>query len=555
MANAWAASLPAVGANNGGNVTLTFSNFVNAAGGAYTLVQGDVVVVAYAASGTADLAMAATWSGGVGDSTKLGEHYSNGTIDTNLGVFAKTMGASPDASVTVTGPTGNSNATIAVAHVIKGADISSLDVAAVTAAGTGTSVPNPGQVIPATAGAFIAVAGAGAAAAGATFTNSDLSSTTNHWRTGNHAETNDIAIGFGWKENWVSGAFDPAVWGGGNVNASNSWAALTLALRPLPAVANAEPDDATHGHAGDASTAVPHAVAAPADVTHAQAADAAAPIAHAVASPADASHAQSAEASTCTPHGPPAQAEPADADHGHAADASTVTAKAVASPVDAAHAHSVDAGSAVAHAVAGPTDAVHGQSAEAPTVTARFYALPGDSAHGHGSDIPTISAHAIASPADCGHGQSADQPSAAATFNATPADATHGQAADEPAIIASAIAAPTDTGHAHGAESPTAAGSNPGGAEPADAGHALRSEAPAIAASAPVVPNDAAHAQSADAAAAQVPGISTTPPWRGCEPYRWPRAVEGDPRDERNAAPARPARTAAPNLQQRGAGG
>src|SRR5688500_4037985 len=114
MAITWAASLPAVGANNGGNVTLTFSNFVNAAGGAYTLVTGDIVVVAYAASGTADLAMAATWSGGVGDSVEFVEHYSNGTIDTNLAAYAKTMGATPDASVAVTGPTGASNGTIAV---------------------------------------------------------------------------------------------------------------------------------------------------------------------------------------------------------------------------------------------------------------------------------------------------------------------------------------------------------------------------------------------------------------------------------------------------------
>jgi hypothetical protein len=242
MAITWAASLPAVGANNGGDVTLTFSNFVNAAGSAYTLVTGDIVVVAYASSGTANLAMAATWSGGAGDSVTLGEHYVDGTIDTNLGVFAKTMGATPDASVVVTGPTGNSSGTIAVAHVIKGAVISALDTAAITAGTTGTTVPNPGSVLPVTAGAFIAVVGAGAAAAGATFTpNADLNTTTNHWRTGNHAETNDIAIGFGWKEDWASGAFDPGVWTGGNVNASNTWAALTLAIKPKPATQDLTP--------------------------------------------------------------------------------------------------------------------------------------------------------------------------------------------------------------------------------------------------------------------------------------------------------------------------
>lgn len=254
MAITWAASLPAVGANNGGNVTLTFSNFVNAAGGAYTLVTGDIVVVAYAASGTADLAMAATWSGGAGDSVEFVEHYSNGTIDTNLAAYAKTMGATPDTTVTVTGPTGASNGTIAVAHVIKGAVISALDTAAITAEGTGTSVPNPGSVLPVTAGAWIAVIGAGAAAAGATFGHTDLASTANHFRTGNHAETNDIAIGFGWKEDWASGAFDPAVWTGGNVNASNSWAALTLAIKPVPGTQTLTPSLFTNSQTFHAPT-------------------------------------------------------------------------------------------------------------------------------------------------------------------------------------------------------------------------------------------------------------------------------------------------------------
>lgn len=230
MPNSWAASLPAVGANNGGNVSLTFSNLRDAANAAYTLVQDDVVIAAYACSGTADFAMATSSAGW----TLLGEHYSNGTLDTNVAVFAKKMTASPDASSTFTGPGGASNGTIGVAAVLKGADIAALDVAAVLAAGTGTSVPNPGAITPATAGAFICVVGAGTAAAGAVFTNpGDLATATNHFRSGNHAETNDIAIGMGFKENWTSGAFDPAAWGGGNVNASNSWAAITLAIRPV----------------------------------------------------------------------------------------------------------------------------------------------------------------------------------------------------------------------------------------------------------------------------------------------------------------------------------
>src|SRR5688500_19034828 len=98
-------SLPTVGANNGGNVTLAFSNLVDAAGAGVTLLQGHVVLAAYACSGVTDFAMATSSSGW----TLLAEHYSNGTLDTNIAIFGKTMGAVPDTGITFTGPTGTSN--------------------------------------------------------------------------------------------------------------------------------------------------------------------------------------------------------------------------------------------------------------------------------------------------------------------------------------------------------------------------------------------------------------------------------------------------------------
>ncbi len=230
MAISFVGSLPAVGANNGGNVTLTFSNLVDAAGAAATLLQNDVVVCAYASSGTADAAMSTSSSGWTEVSP---EAYANGTIDTNLAVYYKVMGVSPDTSFVAVGPGGASNGTMGVAMAFRGVDAAVLDVAVPTpAAGTATSVPNAPAITPATSGAWPVVIGAGAAAAGATFGHTDLSSTTNHFRTGNHAETNDIAIGIGIKTDWASGAFDPAVWTGGNANASNSWAAFSLALKP-----------------------------------------------------------------------------------------------------------------------------------------------------------------------------------------------------------------------------------------------------------------------------------------------------------------------------------
>jgi hypothetical protein len=230
MAISFVGSLPPVGANNGGNVTLSFSNLVDASGAAATLQQGDVVICAYASSGTADLAMS-TSSSNWNEVTQL---YSNGTIDTNLAAYWKVMGASPDTQFVAVGPTGASNGTIAVAMAFRGCDATPIDAGSLnTTEGTATSVPNPATTTPTTAGAWPVIVGAGVAGAGAAFTNpGDISTTTNHFRSANHPETNDVAIGIGIKTNWASGGFDPGAWGGGNVNAANSWAAISFALEP-----------------------------------------------------------------------------------------------------------------------------------------------------------------------------------------------------------------------------------------------------------------------------------------------------------------------------------
>lgn len=238
MAISFVGSMAPVGANNGGNVTLTFtgaSGLLDASGAQASLQQGDVVVCVYASSGVADAAMSTSSSGW----TEVHEGYANGTSnDTNLALYYKVMGASPDTSFVAVGPTGNNNGTIATAFAFRGVDAAVLDVAFVAgshfATGTGSTRPDAPAITPVTAGAWIVVAGAGAAAAGATYASSDLSSTTNHFRTGNHAETIDIAIGVGIKTDWTSGAFNPAAWTGGAANAGDSWAAIIVALKPAP---------------------------------------------------------------------------------------------------------------------------------------------------------------------------------------------------------------------------------------------------------------------------------------------------------------------------------
>lgn len=234
MAITFVGSMAPVGANNGGNVTLTFtgaSGLLTTTGAEATLQQNDLVVVVGANSSTSDFAMATSSSGW----TNQAETYANGsTYDTNIAVWTKVMGATPDTSMVITGPGGASNATIGTAFALRGVDTSTpMDVSAILATGTATTRPDAGSITPTTAGAWVAVCGAGSAAAGAAYTNpGDLSTTTNHFRSLNHAETNDCAIGFGLKTDWSSGAFNPSQWTGGVSNAADSWAAVTLAIRP-----------------------------------------------------------------------------------------------------------------------------------------------------------------------------------------------------------------------------------------------------------------------------------------------------------------------------------
>jgi hypothetical protein len=110
-----------------------------------------------------------------------------------------------------------------------------LDVAIVTATGTGSQKPNPGSITPTTAGAMVVVMGSGAATTGALLTNGgDLSSTTNEFRSGYTDESVDASIGMGIFR-WTSGAFDPAQFGSTSSDAAEqAWAAAVIALRPGP---------------------------------------------------------------------------------------------------------------------------------------------------------------------------------------------------------------------------------------------------------------------------------------------------------------------------------
>jgi hypothetical protein len=209
-----------------GNSTVSLTALTG--GIASSAAAGDLVIAVFATGSTADRAL--TITDGTNNYTLIdAELYSNGTsYDTNLRVAYKRLTAA-DTSVTF-GPTGNAQDAGAMAvHVWRNVDSTTpLDVAAVPATNTGTGRPDPAAITPTTSGAVIVVVGAGAAATGAVYTASYLSGFISETST----DTNDAMLGIGYVT-WTSGQYNPAAWTGGTTNAADSWAAMTIALRPM----------------------------------------------------------------------------------------------------------------------------------------------------------------------------------------------------------------------------------------------------------------------------------------------------------------------------------
>lgn len=191
---------------------------------------GDIVIAAFATGSAADRTLLI--SDGTVDYTLIdAEQYANGSSsDTNLRVARKIMGATADTTTTF-GPTGNAadGGAMAVSVYRDFDPTTPFDVAAVPANGTGTGRPDPGAITPVTPGALPIVAGGGASGTGAVFTASELSG----FVTNTGADNNDGMVGIGYFPNWDNrSAYDPAQWTGGTTGAGDSWASMTMALRP-----------------------------------------------------------------------------------------------------------------------------------------------------------------------------------------------------------------------------------------------------------------------------------------------------------------------------------
>lgn len=223
MAISFVDSATGVSAGNGGDPTIDLTTITG-------LAEDDLVIVTYSMgtqAGDYDMAMlSAGW-------TQISDIFSDDTGDTNLGVFRKFMGASPDTSAQVDGNGNASTAVAATAMAFRGVDLTTpLDVAAVEATGINTMHPDPGSIDFTTAGSAVVICvGNGHqqfASAGYTF---PTGYTTNAVNTGGD-DTIDTTVGMGYNLS-PSDPEDPgALTHGGTDSANYSWCAVTLALRP-----------------------------------------------------------------------------------------------------------------------------------------------------------------------------------------------------------------------------------------------------------------------------------------------------------------------------------
>lgn len=203
-------------------------------GSASSPATGDIVVVAIDCARRSDINIGVTTSG----YSELTELYANDTYDCNLSVSYKIMGSTPDTTVTCTG-SGSATEAVAIAiHVWRGIDTSNpIDVTTTTATGTDASDPNSPAITPVTQGAIVLSIGASGLAGVVTLTNQPTGySNTVFLSSDGGGGSYPALIGIASKAWSGSGAEDPDNWDYSNSSStSNSWAAATVALRPLGA--------------------------------------------------------------------------------------------------------------------------------------------------------------------------------------------------------------------------------------------------------------------------------------------------------------------------------
>ena len=211
---------------NGGDVTLTLP----------TLLQDDLVIVAYAIGDddNVDENMAMVTAG----YTEVADVFVNDTIDNNLGVYWKFMGATPDTTAVVDGQGGADAAVAAVMMAFRGVDLTTpMDVTPTTAFGQNTMHPNPPSIDHLNpSGVWTVIAGGSSSWDGSgTGVFTFPTGYTTDARDIRQLDTTDVAVGMGYNTA-PADPEDPGVMTQGGTDAVEfCWCACTIALRPAAA--------------------------------------------------------------------------------------------------------------------------------------------------------------------------------------------------------------------------------------------------------------------------------------------------------------------------------
>lgn len=218
-----------------GNTTMSLNSGLT--GGIDSAVAaGDMVIAVFALSGygsarTLDITDGTNNYTLIGSQLYMSTTYADNSIQR---VAYKFMGSTPDTSTTF-GPTGGysvgSDSALTAVYVFRGVDTATpLDVTVQQATANNTVKANPPSITPVTGGAFIVCVGSGTHRDGVdTYSSSEL---TGFISAGVDA-SRDAIIGIGHKNDWSSGAFDPAQFTfSGTDHSSFSSLATTIALRP-----------------------------------------------------------------------------------------------------------------------------------------------------------------------------------------------------------------------------------------------------------------------------------------------------------------------------------
>jgi hypothetical protein len=198
--------------------------------GGLALTEGDFVLVGVSAVYASVAMESAGWTDETGAITGTDD------IVTNLRVYSKFMGPSPDSSVQIAATTNATWAQAIMVRAYRGVSISTpMDVAGTTASGGNSALANPPSNTPAHAGSVgVVFASAGTNSSELTFASPDL----NEFITGWSPDGAGSAAGSGHK--YLTGVFDPAQFtlASGSGGISFSWAAAHLILRSGTPVAS-----------------------------------------------------------------------------------------------------------------------------------------------------------------------------------------------------------------------------------------------------------------------------------------------------------------------------